>query len=89
MRNISFRFILNFEKKKVLDLNTTKIELAKLILSIDNQRVIDKIVKLLKSESKDFWLELSDVEKEGIQMGIEQLDQGKKVSLEDFLKKVS
>ncbi|MEQ8559940.1 MAG: hypothetical protein RID18_00395 [Cytophagales bacterium] len=72
-----------------MDLNTTKIELAKLILSIDNQKVIDKIVKLLKSESKDFWLELSDAEKEGIQMGLDQLDQGKRVSLEDFLKKVS
>jgi len=72
-----------------LDLNTTKIELAKLILSIDKPKVIDKIIDLLKAESKDYWLELSDVEKEGIQLGIEQLDTGEKVSLEDFLKKVS
>ena len=72
-----------------MDLNTTKIELAKLILSIDNQNIIDKIVNLLKSESKDFWLELSETEKEGIQIGLEQLDAGKKVSLEEFLKKVS
>ena len=72
-----------------MDLNTTKIELAKLILSIDQPKVINKIVDLLKSESKDFWLELTDVEKEGIQIGIEQLDAGQSVSLEDFLKKVS
>ena len=72
-----------------MDLNTTKIELAKLILSIDKPKVIDKIIDLLKAESKDYWLELSDVEKEGIQLGIEQLDTGEKVSLEDFLKKVS
>jgi hypothetical protein len=76
-------------KKEVLDLNTTKIELAKLILSIDNQKVIDKIIKLLKSESKDFWLELSDIQKEGIQLGIDQLDAGQKISLDDFLKRVS
>jgi len=76
-------------KKGILDLNTTKIELAKLILSIDKPSVIDKIVDLLKTESKDFWLDLSDVEKEGIQLGIEQLDAGQKVSLEEFLKKVS
>ena len=72
-----------------MDLQTSKIELAKLILEIDNQTIIDKITQLLKSQKQDFWLELSDKEKESIQLGIDQLDKGEGVPLSDFIKKVS
>ena len=72
-----------------MDLQASKLELVKLIVNIDNGKVIDKILRVLKSEQEDFWLELSEIEKEEIQIGIKQLDSGKRISIDDFLAKVS
>jgi hypothetical protein len=72
-----------------MDLQTSKLELVKLIVNIDNQHVIDRLINALKSEQDDFWFELTEQEKQEIELGIKQLDSGKRVSLEDFLKKVS
>jgi len=72
-----------------MDIQAAKLELVKLIVNIDNGKVIDKILKLLKSEQEDFWLELSENEKEEIQIGIKQLDSGDRISIDDFLVKVS
>lgn len=72
-----------------MDLQTSKLELVKLIVNIDNQKIIDKILKVLKSDQEDFWLELTPQEKEEIRTGIEQLDAGHRTSLDEFLKKVS
>lgn len=72
-----------------MDLQASKLELVKLIVNIDNQKVIEKILKVLKSENEDFWLELTPQEKEEIRIGIKQLDAGHRTSLDEFLKKVS
>lgn len=72
-----------------MDIQTSKIELAKLILNIENKSVLEKIINVLKTEQSDFWNELSKVEKEEIKMGLEQLDSGKRISIEDFLRRVS
>ena len=72
-----------------MDFQTTKIELAKLVLNLESQTVVNKIMDLLKSEQVDFWDELSKEEQAEIHLGIEQLDAGKRVSFDDFLKKVS
>ena len=72
-----------------MDIQTSKIELAKLILNIENKSVLEKIINVLKTEQSDFWNELSKDEKAEIKMGIEQLDSGKRISAEDFLRRVS
>lgn len=72
-----------------MDIQSSKIELAKLILNIESPALLDKIKGLLTKETSDFWLTLSDSEKEEIQFGIEQLDKGQRTSVEDFLKRVS
>ncbi len=72
-----------------MDIQSAKLELVKLILNLDNQQVIDKILHLLKSEQEDFWLQLSDAEKEEIITGIKQLDAGERIAIEDFLDRVS
>ncbi|MFT7615129.1 MAG: hypothetical protein ACI9J3_004118 [Parvicellaceae bacterium] len=73
----------------VMDIQSTKIELVKLILSIDNPKLIQGLADYISSETADFWLELSDTDQQEIQLGIDQLDQGKRTNLDDFLKKVS
>lgn len=72
-----------------MDLHASKLELVRLIMNIDNQNVINKLIKALKSKDEDFWLELTNEEKKEIELGIKQLDSGQRISLEDFLKKVS
>jgi hypothetical protein len=58
-----------------MDLQQSKIALAKLILDIDSQELIDKILRVLQQDSPDFWDSLSEAEKEEIALGIKQLDQ--------------
>ena len=71
-----------------MDLQSSKIELTKLILNIDNPGLIKKIKDLLIRESSDFWMELTENQKEELKMGIQQLNDGNRISIEDFLKKV-
>lgn len=71
------------------DLHKSKIELAKMILSIESEAIIEKIMNLLRSEEIDFWDELTDEQKADIELGIQQADQGLTIPLEDVLKKIS
>jgi hypothetical protein len=72
-----------------MDLQTSKLELFKLIINIDNQKIIDKLITILKSGEEDFWIELSEQERKEIELGIKQLESGERISFDDFLKKVS
>ena len=72
-----------------MDIQTTKIELVKAILDIDNNEVIQKLADFIKKEKTDFWNALSLAEQNEIRRGIEELDQGKRVSFDSFLKKIS
>ena len=72
-----------------MDFQSSKIELAKLILNLENPKLLNKIVALLQSEEADFYDELSELERKEIQIGLKQLNEGKRISVDDFLKKVS
>ena len=57
--------------KKCLSLlygySNIKIELVKMILNIENPSIVQKIVDLLKSETKDFSLAMTENEKKEIE----------------------
>lgn len=72
-----------------MDIQTTKIELVKAILAIENNEFIQKVVDFINKEKVDFWDELSATEQNEIKKGIEELNQGKRVSYDSFLKKIS
>jgi hypothetical protein len=72
-----------------MNIQASKLELVKLIVDTDNDRIITKLLEVLKSEEKDFWIALSESEKKEIELGIKQLDAGQRISLEDFQTKVS
>jgi hypothetical protein len=72
-----------------MDLQTSKLELVKMIVNTDNQAIINKLLLVFKSEEEDFWLKLSEHERQEIELGINQLDSGQRISLDDFIKKVS
>ncbi len=75
--------------KQKNNIQSSKIELAKLILNIESPDLIYKIKKLVLKETSDFWLSLTDSEKEEIALGINQLNKGQRISVEEFMKKVS
>lgn len=72
-----------------MDIQTSKIELVKLILNIENSDFIQKVSDFIKNEKSDFWNELSVAEQNEIRKGIEDLDNGKRIEYSDFLKKIS
>jgi len=72
-----------------MDIRTTKLELLKTILETENTDFIQKIADFVKTEKIDFWDELTLTEQSEIKQGIEELDNGKRVSYESFLKKIS
>lgn len=72
-----------------MDIQAAKIELAKLILNIESPSLITKIKDLVTKETSDFWYDLSDSEKEEINLVIKQLNQGLRISVDDFISSVS
>lgn len=72
-----------------MDIRTTKLELLKAILENENADFIQRVADFVENEKQDFWNELSPSEQEEIKSGIKELDEGKRVSYEDFLKKIS
>jgi hypothetical protein len=72
-----------------MDVKTSKIELVKLILNIDNGSFIKKVTDFIHNEKADFWNDLSTSEQAEIKKGIEQLNKGQRISYKDALKKIS
>ena len=72
-----------------MDVETSKIELAKLVLNINNGEFIQRITDFSNKEKGDFWNELTSEEQIEIKKGIAQLDVGQRISYNEVLKKVS
>ncbi len=72
-----------------MDIQSSKIELIKAILGIENEALINKLRETLLSKNEDFWLELTEAEKEEIDFGIKQIENGQTEDWEDILKRVS
>ena len=72
-----------------MDIRTSKIKLVKMILNIENDKFIEKITKFIQKEKVDFWNELSLSDQKEIEKGIKELNKGKRIEFNDFLKKIS
>lgn len=72
-----------------MDIQTSKIELAKLILNLDNPTILTKIKELISSQQNDFGTSLTIAEKEEIEIALSQLNKGNRTSLDSFLAKIS
>lgn len=72
-----------------MDIRTTKLKLLKTILDDENAEFIQKVAEFVEKEKTDFWNDLSKPEQEEIRKGIEDLENGKRVSYAAFLKKIS
>ncbi len=71
-----------------MNIQTEKIELAKLLLNTENPKIIQAIKLIFKKEKKgDFWDELTPEEQAEIERGILDLEQGKKTDYDTFMTK--
>ena len=91
IQNPAYRsaFFCIFDKNRIMDIQTSKIELVKLILDSDNSEFIQKVADFVKKEKSDFWNDLSLSQQNDIKKGIEDLENGKRIEFSEFLKKIS
>ena len=72
-----------------MDLQSLKLELVRKILDLESKEVISKLFQTLKKEDKDFWLELTETQKEEVELGLRQIENGETEDWETFVKRVS
>ena len=73
-----------------MDIQTTKIELVKMILNIENNEFIQSVSDFIKKNEKtDFWDDLSLSEQKEIREGIEDFNKGDRIAYNEFLEKIS
>lgn len=71
-----------------MDLQTEKIELAKLLLSTNDPDIIRSIKKIFKKETPtDFWDELNSDQKKEIETARRQIEDGNYTDYEVFISK--
>jgi len=69
-----------------MDIQLEKIELIRLLQETENPAIITGIKKIFQKEKKDFWSELSDEQKQGIEEGLDDIKNGRVVSYEEMKK---
>jgi hypothetical protein len=69
-----------------MNMETTKLELSKRIMKVQDAGLLEKVKALLSTEN-EFWDNLSEQQKIEIQLGIKQLDNGQGIPFDEFLKK--
>ena len=72
-----------------LDFNieSKKLALIQWLTSLNDVSMIDKILELKQKESKDWWNEISDEEKESIEKGLSDAESGKLTPHSEIIKK--
>ncbi len=81
-------YYLNLQKRQSMNIQAEKLELVRMILDTDNPRILSLVRRIFTSaKSVDFWDSLSQLEKEEIFKGIDEIENGETVNYEDFIKK--
>ncbi|HKK60223.1 MAG TPA: hypothetical protein VJ937_12140 [Salinivirga sp.] len=71
-----------------MNIQSEKLEIMKLILETNNPRILESIKKLFNKSTKvDFWETLTQEQKDDIQQGIMDIENGDVVDYDDFMEK--
>lgn len=71
-----------------MDIQATKIELVKMILGIENPKIIERIKALVTTETSDFWDELTTDQQAEINQAMQELDKGDGIEWKEFKKSI-
>lgn len=68
---------------------TLKLELIEWLAQVQDRETLEylKVIKDSKSDSSDWWNELTTEQKEGIQRGLKDIEEGRTISHEEIKKK--
>lgn len=69
-----------------MDIQFEKSELMKKLAETNDIAIIEAIKSIFVSQKKDFWEELSQVQKDGINESMQQFENGEFISFDDFIK---
>lgn len=72
-----------------MDIQALKLELVKYILESESKELLDQIYTTLKREEKDFWLEMTDDQKEEVNIAKRQVKNGDTEDWETVLDRLS
>lgn len=70
-----------------MDIQAEKIALTQLLLQTEDVTIIKKVKAIFKKEQKDWWDELTEEQKESINEGLKDADEGRVVPFESFMQK--
>ena len=68
-----------------MDIQLEKLELIKQLAETENPSIIKDIKKIFQREKKDWWDELSMEQKEAIEEGERQIENGEFVTFEEMM----
>jgi len=63
-----------------------KLDLIQWLTSLEDESIIEKLIKFRKQETKDWWNEISEAEKKSIELGLKDAENGKLKSHSDARK---
>jgi hypothetical protein len=69
-----------------MNIETSKIELVKMILNLEDQNLIGELHRILKQQST-MVPEFTEDQIQEIRLGIEQLNRGERIEFSEYLKK--
>jgi hypothetical protein len=70
-----------------MDIQAEKIELIRLLLETENEKIIQKVKAIFKKNTNDWWDETSEEERAAIEESIQQLAKGKGIPHKEVIKK--
>jgi predicted transcriptional regulator len=72
---------------KELQLQNHKLELIQWLSSLSDAKTIERLLSIKQEVQQDFWDELSEAEKQSIEQGIKDADEGRLVPHTEIRKK--
>ena len=75
------------QKGLVMSIETTKLELMKLLLNTQKESVLEKIKDIFQKESsQDWWEEMNEEQHHDIELGLKEAENGQVKSHQDVMK---
>lgn len=72
-----------------MDIQALKKDILHRLVEIESEELLLEISELLNIKKKDFWDDLTKGQKNEVEIGLKQIDNGETENWEDFLKRVS
>lgn len=70
-----------------MDIESEKLKIIKILEETNDLSIIKAVKKLLTEAKKDWWDDLTEEQKEELELSVKEFERGEVVSYEDLMKK--